>query len=131
MSVVDNLKQDEEIKQIYINNRITSAEKHLEENSNFDEAFKYSIEILDKYDFSEFLTDGRSLWDLRDAIEDKYDKEAFDKYGIYLFDDMDGFDTTMYFASRYNVWFQEYTDWVVRHDNGAYEKTRKRVKNSD
>ena len=131
MSVIENLKSLEEARQEYIKNRKARADAHIQENSEFDTDFKYSVQILDQYDFSEFLTDGRSLWDLRDAIEDKYDKEVYDKYGIYLFDDMDGFDTTMYLASRYNVWFQEYTDWVVRHDNGAYEKTRRRIKDSD
>lgn len=127
MSIIDNIKEHEAAKQTYINNRISSADTHIQENSDWDKAFKYNVEILDKYDFSEFLIDGRSLWDLRDAIEDKYDKEFLEKYGIYTFDNMDGFDTTMYFASRYNVWFQEYMDWVVRHDNGTHEKTRRRT----
>lgn len=127
MSIIDNIKENEAAKRTYINNRINSATSYIDHECEYDNALKYSVEILDKYDFSEFLTDGRSLWNLRDAIEDKYDKEVFDKYGIYLFDNMDGFDTTMYFAGRYNVWFQEYTDWVVRHDNGAYEKTRRRT----
>ena len=107
------------------------ATKYIEEECKFDESYKRNIEILDLYDFSEFITDGRSLWDLRDAIEDKYDKEFWDKYRMYVWDCLGGEDTCYYLESRYNVWFQEYTDWVVRHDNGAYEKTRRRIKDSD
>ena len=103
---------------------------NLEYECKYDEALRYNIECLDKYDFSEFLTDGRSLWDLRDAIEDKYDKEFVEKFGIYVFDNIDCETLSMYFNTRYNVWFQEYRDWVVRHDNGAYEKTRRRVEDS-
>lgn len=106
------------------------ANRWIEKQCKFDKDFADNIALLDQYDFSEFLTEGRSLWNLRDAIEDKYDKEFWDKYHIYVFDNLDGEDTTMYFASRYNVWFQEYTDWVVRHDNGTHEKTSRRVKDS-
>lgn len=103
------------------------ANRYIQENCNYFEGFKRNIMLLDTYDFSEFLTDGRSLWNIKEAIEDKYDKEFFEKYQIYVFDELSGEDTCMYFASRYNVWFDEYTDWVVRHDNGAYERTRKRI----
>ena len=106
------------------------ATRWIKEQCDYDAAFKYNVMLLDQYDFSEFLTDGRSLWNLRDAIEEKYDKEFWDKYQMYVFDSLDGEDTCQYFASRYNVWFQEYTDWVVRHDNGTHEKTRRRVENS-
>jgi len=103
------------------------ATKWIEEQCEFDKAFKYNIEVLDKYDFSEFLTDGRSLWNLREVLEEKYEPEVRNQYGIYLFDDLDGYDTTMYFTSRYNVDFQEYTDWVVRHENGTYEQATRRT----
>ena len=106
------------------------ADRWIKEQSNYDKAFQFNVECLDKYDFSEFLTDGRSLWNVREAIEEKYDKEFLEKYGIYVFDDLDGDDTCQYFASRYNVWFQEYIDWVVRHDNGTNEKTRRRAEDS-
>ena len=109
---------------------IDVANRWIKEQCDYDQAFKFNIICLDKYDFSEFLTDGRSLWNIRDAIEEKYDKEFLEKYGIYVFDNLDGDDTCQYFASRYNVWFQEYTDWVVRHDNGTYEKTRRRIEDS-
>ena len=95
------------------------ANKWIKEQCDYDKAFKFNIICLDQYDFSEFLTDGRSLWNIRDAIEEKYD--------IYVFDNLDGEDTCQYFASRYNVWFQEYTDWVVRHENGTDEKTARRT----
>ena len=91
---------------------------------------EYNIECLDKYDFSEFLTDGRSLWNIRDAIEEKYDKEFREKYGIYVFDNLDGEDTCQYFASRDNVWFQEYVDWVVKKEDGVNSKTRKYANNN-
>ena len=103
------------------------ATKWIEDQCKYDEAFKHNVELLDQYDFNEFLTDGRSLWNLREAIENKYDKEFWDKYQMYVFDNLDGEDTCQYFASRYNVWFQEYTDWVVRHENGAYEKATRRT----
>ena len=106
------------------------ANRWIKEQCDYDEAFKFNIICLDKYNFSEFLTDGRSLWNIRDAIEEKYDKEFREKYGIYVFDNLDGEDTCQYFASRYNVWFQEYVDWVVRHNNGTNEKTRRRVEDS-
>lgn len=109
---------------------VKEATEYLEEQYIFDEDLKKNIELLDKYDFSEFITDGRSLWNLRDAIEDAYDEEFWNKYQMYVFDHLDGYDTAMYFQSRYNVWFQEYKDWVVRHDNGTYEKTRRRVEDS-
>jgi len=103
------------------------ADRYITKMSNLDKNFKFNIECLDNYDFSEFLTDGRSLWNIREAIEQKYDKDFWKKYGIYLFDNLDGDDICQYFASRYNVWFQEYVDWVVRHDNGAHEKTERRT----
>ena len=92
-----------------------------------DIEFKKTVELLDKYDFSEFLSDGRSLNNLLTAIEEKYEKEFWDKYQSYMFDALAIDDIYEYFISRYNIWFQEYTDWVVRHDNGTYEKTRRRA----
>ena len=97
------------------------------EKMNSDEDFKNNVEILDKYDFSEFLSDGVNLWALREAIEDKYDKEFKDTYHMYVFDHFSAEDTCHYFCSRYNVRFQEYRDWVVRHENGAHEKARRRT----
>jgi len=70
--------------------------------------------LYDVYDFSEFLTDGRSYWNILDAIEEKYDKEFFQKNGFYLFDELDDEEIRQYFKDRYHVWFQPYTDWVVR-----------------
>lgn len=102
------------------------AMEYIDEQCTYDKAFAHCVELLDQYDFSEFLTEGRSLWSIRDAIEEKYDQEFWNKYRLYVFDNMDGYDTTMYLTSRYNIWFNEYTDWVVRHENGAYEKARKR-----
>ena len=109
---------------------IEEAVNYIDKICNNDIDFKRNIDILDSYDFSEFLIDGINLWSLREAIEEKYDKEFWDKYHMYAFDNLSGEDTCQYFASRYNVWFQEYTDWVVRHDNGTHEKTTRRVKNS-
>ena len=107
------------------------ATQLIQQECEYDEDFRKNVELLDQYDFSEFITDGRSLWDLRNAIEEKYDKHFWEKYGVYVFDNMNGEDTCNYFASRYNVWFQEYTDWVVRHPEGCYEKTRKKEKICD
>lgn len=88
----------------------------------------YNIDCLDKYDFSEFLTEGRSLNNIIEVIEDKYDKEFYQKYGMYMFDNLSIDEIYDYFKSRYNIHFQEYIDWVVRHDDGTYAKTRKRIK---
>ena len=90
-----------------------------------------NIEQLDQYDFSEFLTDGRSLSNIVDAIEDKYDLIFKEKYGHYTFHWLDMHDINNYLTSRYDVWFQEYTDWVVRKENGAHSKARKRSEDSD
>ena len=98
----------------------------LEEDCKYDEALKYNVEVLDKYDFSEFLTEDRSLYNLCDELEELYDKDCKEKYHIYLFDDIGNDDLIAYFASRYNIWFQEYTDWVIKHDEGKYVTTRKR-----
>ena len=84
------------------------------------------LDCLDKYDFSEFLNYGRSLFNILNAIEEKYDEEFKKEYGIYMFEDLDMDTIMLYFTSRYNVWFQEYTDWVVRREDGANSKTRKR-----
>ena len=130
MSVIDNLREQEERLRTYIQNRVKESTDYINRQCANDPEFKKNIEILDKYDFSEFLGDGRSLWNLKDAIEDKYDKEFWDNHGMYVFDCLDEWDMQEYFKSRYNVFFQEYTDWVVRHDNGTYEKTRRRVENS-
>ncbi len=96
-----------------------NAAEWIKRQCDFDENFKYNVEILDKYDFSEFLREGMDLWATREMIEEKYDKEFWDKYHLYVFDSLDGEDTAQYFCSRYNIWFQEYTSWVVRHDNGT------------
>jgi hypothetical protein len=103
------------------------ASKYIEEQCEQDKFFKFNIDCLDQYDFSEFLTEGKSLWAIRNAIEEKYDKEFKEKYQIYVFDSLDGDDTCQYFASRYNIWFQEYTDWVVRRDNGVNAKIERRT----
>ena len=105
---------------------VETATDNIDKKCKIDTKFKYNIEILDQYDFSEFLNEGRSLWNIRDAIEEKYDKEVKSIYGIYIFDYLNGEDTTNYFTSRYNVWFQSYEDWVVRREYGAYSKTRRR-----
>lgn len=91
------------------------------------DSFRYNVEVLDSYDFSEFLTQGRSLVDLCDAIEKKYDMECVEKYGIYIFEHMDYFDAREYFMTKYNIWFEPYTDWVVRHENGTYDKATRRT----
>jgi hypothetical protein len=106
------------------------ATEYIKEQSEADIDFKRQVELLDNYDFSEYLTHGRSIWSVREAIENKYDEMFKNVYGVYTFEILDGYDTCMYFESRYNVWFQEYQDWVVRHDNGAYEKARRRIEDS-
>lgn len=101
--------------------------EYIYEQCKLDEGFKENIELLDQYDFSQMITEGRSLWNLRDTLEDLYDDEFFKQYKMYMFDYLSGEDLCHYLASRYNVWFQEYTDWVVRHDHGTHEKTRRRT----
>lgn len=110
-----------------IDNVRNYATRWIEKRCQFDNAFKYSIECLDNYDVSEFLSEGRCIRSIIDAIEEKYDKEFKEKYGIYMFDILDGEDICQYLASRYNVRFQEYRDWVVRHEDGVNEKARRRT----
>ena len=90
------------------------ATKYIEEQCAYDKAFAHNVELLDKYDFSEFLKDCCSIWTIRFNIENKYNKEFMEKYQQDIFDSMDGEDTAKYFESRYNIWFIEETDWVSR-----------------
>lgn len=76
-----------------------------------------NIKCLDEYDFSEFFYEGKSLETIIQQIEEKYDKEFVKKYGIYVFDNAQIADRKIikaYFSDRYNVWFMEYTDWIVK-----------------
>ncbi|MBQ9657470.1 MAG: hypothetical protein IJV31_01720 [Clostridia bacterium] len=75
---------------------------------------EYNIECLDKYDFSEFMYNGRDFWNLLDMIEEKYDTEFKAMYGIYCFDYLCDEEIMDYFKSRYNVQFQGYVSWVCR-----------------
>ena len=88
--------------------------KYIDENCKCDKDFARNIELLDKQDFSRYINEGLSLWTLRDNIEKDWDKFYYETYGMYVFDELSAEDTCHYFASRYNVWFQEYTDWVCR-----------------
>lgn len=74
---------------------------------------KYNIECLDKWDFTRFFTNGKSIQTIRDEIENEYDSNFFATYGIYVFDYLDYYDIVEYFKERYNFRFLEYTDWVV------------------
>lgn len=115
--------------------------KYIDENQHYtnyinaiyhlDKDTAKNIELLDKYDFSEFLGEGRSLYNLCDAIEEKYDKEFKKLYDMYVFENLDTESIIAYFRSRYNIWFQEYTDWVVRHNDGPYSKVGRRPTDSD
>lgn len=96
-----------------------------------DQDFVWNIECLDLYDFSDFLTEGKSLEKVIEEIETQYDNECKTVYGIYLFDSLTRDEIVEYFHSRYNIWFQPYTDWVVRKEDGSYEKTRRRIKDCD
>ena len=102
-----------------------TAADNIDRECKRDNNFKYNIECLDKYDFSEFLDEGGSLWKIRDIIEKKYTEEFRSKYGIYVFNCLDGEETADYFTSRYNIWFQSYEDWMVRREYGTYSETRK------
>ena len=78
---------------------------------------RYNLKCLDEYDFSNFLHEGESLQTIVYNIEQKYDKEFVQKYGIYVFDNPQITDPKIikeYFSDRYNVWFMEYKDWVVK-----------------
>lgn len=97
-----------------ITNNNNYATREIEIMCGLDEGFKKNIELLDQYDFKEFLVNGVDIWRVRDMIEEEYDKEFWNKYHMYVFDYLSGEDTCNYFASRYNVRFQEYTSWVVR-----------------
>jgi len=99
--------------------RIKGANNYIKRKCKNSPAFKYSIEILDKFDFSNFLGEGRSLSNLLTAIEEEYGQVFCNIYNLFVFDELDIEDIQNYFISRYNVWFQEYSDWVVRHNNAA------------
>ena len=75
---------------------------------------EYNIKCLDKYDFSQYLYNGRDFWNIRDAIEKKYDTEFRVMYQIYPFEYLTAEDILQYFKSRYNIQFQEYISWVCR-----------------
>lgn len=90
------------------------------------EDFIYNIECLDKHDFSNFITEGRSLVNLVETLENEYDRTFKDIYGIYMFDDLEIDDIADYFASRYTIQFQPYIDWVVRKEHDPYAETRRR-----
>ena len=86
-----------------------------------------AINRLDALDLSEFLSEGRSLINIIDAIEEKYDNLFWKTYGYYVFDPLTVEEINDYLTSRYNIWFKPYTDWVVRHDDGTYAKTERRT----
>ena len=86
-----------------------------------------NLKYLDEYDFSEYLNDGRDFWNILDAIEAKYDKEFYQKYNMYMFDNLDTDYIRFYFTNRYNIHFQEYMSWVVRHEDNPCSKARKRI----
>ena len=81
---------------------------------------EYNIKCLDKYDFSKFLSQGRDLWSLRDAIEKKYDNEFRVMYKIYPFEYLSSDDIMDYFTSRYTVIFEPYTSYWCKHSNSPY-----------
>ena len=80
---------------------------------------KYNLKCLDEYDFSNYFSEGRSLLNILENIEEDYDKEFKEKFGFYMFDDLDIDIIKEYFKNRYNINFQEYVDWVVRK-NGKH-----------
>lgn len=106
-------------------NNLTFEEVRVEANDML-----LNIKYLDEYDFSEFLGDGRSFWNFINAIEEKYDKEFYQKHNMYMFDNLDDEDIRFYFSTRYTIRFQEYIDWVVRHEDGPYSKARRRIEDS-
>lgn len=74
----------------------------------------YIFKCLDEYDFSSYFSEGRSLLNILENIEEDYDKEFKQRFGVYMFDDLDIDLIKDYFKERYNIEFQEYIDWVVR-----------------
>ena len=72
------------------------------------------IQRLDQYDFSPFITDGIDFYILIDRIECQYDNDFFQKYRCYMFDELQDEEIMLYLKQRYNIYFQEYTSWVVR-----------------
>lgn len=79
----------------------------------------YIFKCLDEYDFSSYFSEGRSLLNILENIEEDYDKEFKQRFGFYMFDDLDIDLIKDYFQERYNINFQEYIDWVVRK-NGKH-----------
>ena len=87
---------------------------------------KCSISTHNNYDFSSYFSEGRSLLNILENIEEDYDKEFKQRFGFYMFDDLDIDLIKDYFQKRYNINFQEYIDWVVRKEDGPYSETRRR-----
>lgn len=80
----------------------------------------YIFKCLDEYDFSSYFSEGRSLLNILENIEEDYDKEFKQRFGFYMFDDLDIDLIKDYFQKRYNINFQEYIDWVVRKEWKTY-----------
>lgn len=101
------------------------ATNYIKTYSEQDDTFRKTIEALDTYNFGPLLTHGRSLSNLQSEIEKKYDNNCYDKYGFFLFDNLNDDEIIMYFISRYNIHFDEFIDYVVRHDGEHYEMAHK------
>lgn len=94
---------------------LVKIQNKMEERINENvQKIKYNLTCLDEYDFSNYFSEGRSLLNILENIEEDYDKEFKKKFGFYMFDDLDIDLIKEYFKSRYNINFQEYIDWVVR-----------------
>lgn len=101
------------------------ATNYIEIYCKQDERRRKNIEALDKYDFGSYLTHGRSLSNMQATIEKIYDSEFYDKFGFFTFDNLTEDEVIMYFTSRYNIHFDEFIDYVIRHDDGYYEMAHK------
>ena len=93
--------------------------------SQQNENFKKNIEALDSYDFGVFLTHGCSLSNLQDIIERSLDATFYKNFGFYTFQYLTENEIIMYFTSRYNVHFDEFIDYVVRHEDEYYNTAKK------
>ena len=85
------------------------------------ENFKKNIEALDTYDFCPYLTHGLSLSNLQANIELSLDTSFYNKFGFFTFQYLSEDEIMIYFTSRYNIHFDEFIDYVLRHIDESYD----------
>lgn len=98
-----------------------TAADNIGEKCLIDKKFEAIVKRLDQYDFSKYFAyECSDLEDIKFGITEDFPEL------IKVFKTINNTDLTDYFTSRYDIWFQEVREWVVRKENGAYAKVAKR-----